>query len=60
MQCAITEESFSEEYSAIVESMGIFDPQTGQSCSLSEDDYARTWTDLTGMDLPGRKYKIHI
>lgn len=35
MQCAITEVDFSVEYSAIVENMGIMDPQTGESCSLS-------------------------
>ena len=34
MQCAITEDSFSVEYSALTNNMGIYDPETGQSCSL--------------------------
>lgn len=34
-QCEISRQAFSEEYSAIAEDMGIFNPQTGESCSLS-------------------------
>lgn len=35
LQCSISEDDFIMEYSAIVEDMGIVDPQTGQSCSLA-------------------------
>ena len=38
MQCPITEDGFKSGYSALVEDMGIFDPETGQSCSLEDSD----------------------
>lgn len=55
LQCAITKENFLSEYSMLLEDLAIFDPETGQSCSV---EASRTGVYMD--HLKGSQFTAHI